>query len=148
MTDMKKITESYASGDKAYYTTPNSSITWYKNNIELYEQENADITSREENNYFSYKADKGKPRAGLMLEDFSNALMEVAKVSTFGAEKYAPHSWSNIEPERYKDALARHLFQYYSSEGSLDDESGLLHLAHLSWNCLALLELKLREDSK
>lgn len=100
------------------------------------------------NNYYNFKADKGKPRAGLMLEDFSNAFMEVAKVSTFGAEKYAPHSWVNVESERYKDALARHLLKFYCDENSLDEESGLLHLAHATWNCLALLEVKLRGEKE
>lgn len=95
--------------------------------------------------YYKAKADKGKVRAGLMLEDFGNALMEVAKVSTFGAEKYAPRSWIKVESERYKDALARHLLQFYTNEDSIDDESGLLHLSHLIWNCLALLETKVRD---
>ena len=33
--------------------------------------------------------DAGKPRAGLVLMSFGNALMEVSRVGSFGAEKYS-----------------------------------------------------------
>ena len=58
------------------------------------------------------KFDAGKPMAGLMVSDFANALLAVSEVSTFGAKKYAPHSWATVPNarERYNDALYRHLF--------------------------------------
>lgn len=93
------------------------------------------------------KYDTGKNRMGLMCENFSRALWEVAKVSTFGANKYGANSWRNLSnpKERYMDALCRHLFKHLQGE-KIDDESGLLHLQHMCWNALALLEFELKPE--
>ena len=90
------------------------------------------------------KLDDGKIMAGV-LSDFSLALIEVAKVGTFGAKKYSRGGWQHVEngPERYYDALWRHLLD--ERHEPIDKESGLLHLSHLCWNVLARLELILRE---
>ena len=90
------------------------------------------------------KFDAGKPMAGLMVSDFANALLAVSEVSTFGAKKYAPHSWATVPNarERYSDALYRHLFLAAAGEAQ-DQESKLLHAAHVAWNALALLELEI-----
>ncbi len=95
------------------------------------------------------KYDEGKNRMGLMCENFSRALWEVAKVSTFGANKYGVNSWQNLSnpKERYLDALCRHLFKHLQGE-KVDDESGLLHLQHMCWNALALLEFELKESEE
>ena len=92
------------------------------------------------------KFDAGKPMAGLMVSDFANALLAVAEVSTFGVKKYAPHSWATVPNarERYNDALYRHLFLAAAGEAQ-DQESALLHAAHVAWNALALLELEIRK---
>ena len=42
------------------------------------------------------KFDAGKPMAGLMVSDFANALLAVSEVTTFGAKKYAPRSWTTV----------------------------------------------------
>ena len=95
------------------------------------------------------KYDEGKNRMGLMCENFSRALWEVGKVSTFGANKYGVNSWQNLSnpKERYMDALCRHLFQHLQGE-KINEESGLLHLSHCAWNILALLEFELKSDEK
>lgn len=85
------------------------------------------------------KFDEGKVRAGLVLRGFDLALMEVAKVGTFGAQKYAPDNWKKVEPSRYEDALFRHLLAHEQC----DPETKLLHLAHAAWNILALLQHQL-----
>lgn len=88
------------------------------------------------------KDDNEKPRADLVLGDFRNALTEVAKVGTFGAKKYSEHGWLSVPDgyNRYSDAMIRH----YLTEDAIDSESYLLHDAHLAWNALARLELRLR----
>lgn len=96
------------------------------------------------------KLDGGKILAGV-LHDFSLALIEVAKVGTYGAEKYSRGGWQEVpSPEtRYFDAFWRHLLHSRYSEK--DPDSGLLHEAQMIWNLLARLELKLRgrnEDLK
>lgn len=91
------------------------------------------------------KLDDGKVRAGL-LADFSLAFLEVAKICTFGAKKYSVRGWEKVPgaQERYKDAQYRHMLAQRHED--FDKDSGLLHLAHEAWNCLARLELVLRED--
>lgn len=91
------------------------------------------------------KLDDGKVWAGL-LADFSLALLEVAKVCTFGAKKYSRGGWQSVPdaPERYKDAQYRHMLAQRHEE--LDKDSGLPHLAHEAWNLLARIELHLREN--
>lgn len=90
------------------------------------------------------KYDGGKPRAALVLGGFANALLEVSKVGTFGAAKYAPNNWKLVNPERYEDALFRHLLQWQGDE-PVDKETGLSHLAHAAWNALAILQLTMNK---
>lgn len=93
------------------------------------------------------KLDAGKVLAAI-LGDFGLALMEVAKVGTFGANKYTRRGWEEL-PEgelRYTDAMWRHLLKEHWEE--FDPDSNLLHEAHLAWNVLARLELKLRRLSE
>lgn len=90
------------------------------------------------------KLDDGKLLAGLLLQ-WSRALTEVLKVSTFGANKYSRGGWQHVKngPERYTDAMFRHLLKEPVED--LDPDSGLLHAAHAAWNTLSRLELLLRE---
>jgi len=94
----------------------------------------------------STKNDKGKPLAGLVLQDFARALEQVVEVGTFGAKKYSKHGWLSVPDarERYTDALYRHLLAYGKGDYT-DDDSGLRHLSHAAWNILAILELEERE---
>lgn len=83
------------------------------------------------------KYDTGKPRIFETIEDFQEPLMEVAKVWTFGADKYGKHNWAYVDNaiDRYSNALLRHMLQ----GDTIDDESGLLHASHVAWNALARL---------
>ena len=87
------------------------------------------------------KLDAGKIKAGV-LHDFSSALLEVANVGSYGAEKYTREGWRSVPNgrQRYFDALWRHLLA--SRYEAFDKESGLDHLAHAAWNLLAVLELE------
>ena len=89
------------------------------------------------------KFDSDKPELDLLL-DFGLAFQEVGKVATYGANKYAPGNWLFVEKadRRYMAALLRHLMQ--SNIDAIDKETGIDHLAHVAWNALAVLELKLR----
>lgn len=91
------------------------------------------------------KLDAGKNRLGLVLGGFARALQEVGRVGTYGAEKYSPNGWRHVKDgkERYLDALYRHLFEDAISP---IDDSGLLHMAQVAWNALAVLEIRLRGD--
>lgn len=92
----------------------------------------------------THKFDGGKLQYRLVPP---HALKAVAEVLTFGAKKYSPYSWVNVESERYLDAAYRHLEQRRMGE-ELDQESGLTHLAHAAVNLLFLLERELNiEDA-
>jgi hypothetical protein len=74
------------------------------------------------------KFDASKPR--LDLVDFE-ALEGLAKVLTFGAQKYAANNWRNgFEYSRVIAALMRHLSAIQKGEDT-DPESGLPHIDHL-----------------
>ena len=94
--------------------------------------------------------DAGKPQVvrGFM-HYFPRAIMEVARISEFGASKYAWNGWEAVDDgiRRYQEAGARHILKE-AIEGQNDSDSGLLHLAHEAWNAMATLELKLRELEK
>ena len=73
-------------------------------------------------------------------------IKQVVKVFTFGAQKYGPNRWQNLENEyeRYKAALFRHIVAY--EEGKITDpESGIHHLAHAGWNVLAMLYCAMKQ---
>ncbi|QVE65530.1 hypothetical protein [Ralstonia phage vB_RsoP_BMB50] len=87
------------------------------------------------------KFDGGKPRMDLLFDGMPNALLGIGDVLTFGAKKYADHSWQKVEnaQARYSAALIRH--QLAISKGETNDpESGLPHAYHLACNALFLAE--------
>ena len=77
---------------------------------------------------------------------FPRAIAEVARVSGFGASKYAWEGWRLVDDgiARYSDGMVRHLAEEGKGE-VLDSDSGFLHAAHTAWNALARLELMLTE---
>ena len=65
-------------------------------------------------------------------------VVEIGKVLTFGAAKYAPRNWERgMEWHRAYGALLRHMLAWWNGE-ELDPETGLSHLAHAGC-CLAFL---------
>lgn len=92
------------------------------------------------------KFDQEKPRCSLVFSGFADALLEVAKVGTFGAGKYTDNGWKEVPEgtERYRSAMYRHML----SHEHLDPESGLPHAAHAAWNALAVLQMELQNDQQ
>lgn len=69
-----------------------------------------------------------------------HALQEVVAVYTMGAKKYGDRNWEQgLAWGRVFGAIMRHLWAWWAGEDN-DPESGLSHLAHAAWGCLALLE--------
>ncbi len=82
------------------------------------------------------KNDQGKPRMDLLPPE---ALISVAQVLTYGANKYAAHNWrKGMDHGRMVAALLRHLAAHQMGT-DYDEESGLPHLAHAACNALMLL---------
>ena len=85
-----------------------------------------------------------KPRISLVPP---LALEEVAKVFTYGANKYDAYNFSKGAPKStYVDAAMRHILKYSQME-DLDNESGLLHLAHATSCLMMLLDNDLNDTS-
>ena len=91
------------------------------------------------------KYDEGKLRWDLLPLDLVEKIVEVY---TFGAKKYEPNSWQNLEDgyNRYKAAMFRHLLAFEKGH-IVDDESGLPHLAHCCWNAIAMMYMS-KKDSE
>ena len=91
------------------------------------------------------KYDGEKPMMHLLPP---KAINEVAKVLTFGAQKYDEENWRKLDnlQSRYTSGALRHIFAHIDSE-TLDTESGLSHLAHAICCLLFKLEIEL-EDAK
>lgn len=90
------------------------------------------------------KLDHGKQLSWLFISGFGNALDAVAEVTTFGASKYSPGGWRQVDDgaNRYMEAFGRHMIKLAS--GETIDESGCLHKAQMIWNLLASLELEIQ----
>lgn len=85
------------------------------------------------------KYDAGKPLLADMLQDFKGPLEQVSRVWEFGKNKYGFRNWRHVEDaeHRYTNALVRHLCA--EDDKDTDDDSNLLHAAHVAWNALARL---------
>jgi len=89
------------------------------------------------------KYDNEKPRMDLVDP---LALEGLAKVLTFGAQKYAANNWRNgIQYSRVSAALLRHMAAIQRGE-DIDPESGLAHIDHLGCCWMFLSNYMKRED--
>jgi len=90
------------------------------------------------------KHDEGKPQFSLIPPLAHEAHAEVL---TFGATKYAPGNWRNVEnaQARYIDAALRHINAHVQGD-ELDPESGLPHLAHAIASISFSLELLIESE--
>ena len=88
------------------------------------------------------KADNGKPKLSLVPPEI---IRNIAVVREYGNNKYpkgGKDNWKKVEPDRYKDALFRHLLAYIEDPEGVDEESGIPHLWHLACNVAFLCELE------
>ena len=77
-----------------------------------------------------------KLRMSLITPDYLEAL---SRVRDFGVRKHGLDSHSLYPSELYIDAILRHLTAY--RQGELNDpETNIHHLAHISINCMFLME--------
>ena len=88
------------------------------------------------------KADAGKLQLTLVPREIIRA---VARIRMYGNAKYpegGPDNWKQVEPQRYRDAMFRHMMEYLDDPDGVDAESGLPHLWHLACNVAFLCELE------
>lgn len=99
------------------------------------------------------KFDGGKPRFSLLRFGCARALLGIAKVLTFGARKYAAHSWREVPEgiDRYWSSYERHMNRIaiygldsrdLNENGEVDEHhSGELDIDHANTNGLFIAEL-------
>ena len=93
------------------------------------------------NNEKALKFDEEKPRMDLVP---AGAQLEIAKVFTFGAKKYADHNWrKGFNWGRLIASLERHIAAFKEGEDN-DPESGMPHMAHAGCCVMMLLEHQLK----
>lgn len=102
-----------------------------------------DIFKKEEKEEEGIKYDTEKPKMNLLPP---KAVLEVAKVLTFGAEKYDAENWRKLDnlQSRYTAGALRHIFAHMDGE-QLDPETELSHLAHALCCLLFKLEIELED---
>jgi hypothetical protein len=85
------------------------------------------------------KYDEGKPNIALIPPE---ALLDIAKVFTFGAEKYGLNNWrfdgANTSWTRTYGSIQRHLTSWLAGENT-DPESGESHLTHAATQIMILM---------
>lgn len=92
------------------------------------------------------KADAGKLQLTLVPMQI---VKDIARVRMYGVQKYRdPDNWKRVEPERYRDALMRHLIAYTEDPASVDEESGLPHLWHAACNIAFLCAMEEEHHDK
>lgn len=90
------------------------------------------------------KADAGKPQLTLVPRAI---LPAIARVREYVTKKYGdPENWKQVDKQRYRDAMFRHLLSYLDDPTGTDEESGLPHLWHLACNVAFLCELEEKHE--
>lgn len=91
-----------------------------------------DISPKQE----AMRFDDSKLRLDLMPPE---AELELARVYTMGAIKYADDNWrKGMSYRKCIGSLRRHLLLWLSGQ-SIDPETGCHHLAQVAWNALTLM---------
>lgn len=94
----------------------------------------------------SAKADNGKLKLTLVPHQI---IRDIARVRMYGNQKYpdgGPDNWKRVSPQRYRDALYRHLLLYLEDPHGVDEESGIPHIAHIACNVAFLCEFEKEEE--
>jgi len=91
------------------------------------------------------KLDHGKTKWSLLPLEVVEG---VAKVMTFGANKYTADGWKSVDDgiNRYYSAMTRHWAQVMIRGEYLDPESGLPHWAHFCCNAIFIGYFMLKGD--
>ena len=91
------------------------------------------------------KIDIGKPHPSYVPVEIIESVMRVREQTR--ASKYPdPESWRAVEPNRWHDAMLRHVLACWNDPYSVDPESGLLHLEHIACNVAFMLALREEKD--
>lgn len=90
------------------------------------------------------KYDGNKTRYDLLPRE---VLAGVARVMTYGADKYDAYNWQNVELPRYLSALDRHFDALMRGE-THDEDTGEHHGLHFACNALFIAWLVMRKPEQ
>ena len=100
----------------------------------------ADLSNINSDDNQQAKADQGKPHPSWVPVALIEGVMDVRE---YGNQKYHdPDNWRQVEPERYHQAMLRHILAAWNDPYKVDPESGLLHIQHVACNIAFLLEMR------
>lgn len=89
------------------------------------------------------KERKQIPLASGVLDYFTSALIEVARVSQLGNDQHNPGMplhWSRGKSSDHADTMLRH----FTERGTIDTD-GARHSAKMVWRALAILQMEMEE---
>ncbi|HJC20396.1 MAG TPA: hypothetical protein H9707_01360 [Candidatus Butyricicoccus avicola] len=99
-------------------------------------EDDCDQTATDSNH--EAKSDGGKPRPSLVPPAL---IRGVDSVREYGCMKYSdPENWRKVVPQRYWDALLRHVLAAWDNWKAVDPESGMPHLWHIACNAAFLMQ--------
>ena len=83
-----------------------------------------------------------------ILGSWDNFLRELAKVYTFGCQKYSERSWQTVPNgrTRYEAGMFRHIDAFKRGEYVNWEDGGVLHVAQVAWNAIAIKWFMLQEE--
>lgn len=163
----------YLETNKYYcrYVAPEQRDKWIKHNeyelkdkdivelflIKIKEQKQQEQAEQPQDDYYTRKHDKGKPK---LLQVPVEAITAISEIMDYGSNKYGANSWQQVEIERYLQAGVRHIYAIQEKDeqgrmtfnlGKKDEESGIEHLKHALCNlayAVALYEMKKADNEK
>lgn len=69
-------------------------------------------------------------------------ILAIEKVREYGCQKYPEDSWKAVEPQRYWEAVLRHMVAAWNDYKAVDQESGLPHIWHVACNLAFIMALE------
>lgn len=76
-------------------------------------------------------------------------ITSVAIIREYGTQKYKdPNNWKQVEPQRYWEALLRHVLAAWDDWTAVDPESGYPHIWHIACNVGFLAEFMDSQEEK
>lgn len=96
------------------------------------------------NTFEGAKYDDGKLKLSTVPPEVIDA---IATVRAYGLQKYKEaENWKSISPDRWHEALLRHVREVWNDPYHIDDESGLPSLWHIATNVAFLCACMRKEN--
>lgn len=86
------------------------------------------------------KDDSTKPILSRVPPEIIRAISDIRE---YGCRKYkGDKNWKTVEPQRYWEAVLRHVVAAWDDYNAVDPESGLPHIDHIACNLAFIMALR------